>query len=511
MVMLVACAALYVATSYGGIRSPDGEVVYRVAESLVTEGSFAVSSRIELWPEFGVAEGRDGRWYTFYGPGQPLVVAPMVALARALVPGDWEGDEARYLPTSHYVDAGLQDMLLDRYPAHPARHAQRRVAATLYLGVSVAVVALLWLLLRRLGIGRRAAVATAALYATGTLAWPYAHTFFKEPLALAFTLGAVLVTLERGAAGTTGRATGSRGRLAAAGLLLGCAVATQEMSVLFVPAWVAWIAATRGRSAAGLRGAVTPTAALLAGLAVVAAGLAAYNAARFGSPLETGRAAATPNPFFGPWTPEFYRGLFGLFLGAGKGLLLYCPAVLLSLPFWRRFHREYAPLSWLIVVAVAVRVLVVASYGAWHGGFGPGPRYLLMVVPLLLLPLAHGLDAALQRRDRTPGVSTPTVVLVLGFGCAVEQLYLVTGEVFSYSHIVKILLAEQHVDVFAGDMLYLSWALAPLGHLLEHERGPWLLQGAPGSNAALWLACCAVMASLTYLLATFLRRARGDG
>ena len=44
-VLLVLCvsATVFGLTNYGGIRAPDSEVVFRVAESLATDGSFASS------------------------------------------------------------------------------------------------------------------------------------------------------------------------------------------------------------------------------------------------------------------------------------------------------------------------------------------------------------------------------------------------------------------------------------------------------------------------------------
>ena len=75
----LAIAVVYALFSYGGIRSPDGEVLYRTAESLVRDGDFSIEP-LEAWPEFGVARGRDGEWYGKYGPGQPLAAAPLVWL-----------------------------------------------------------------------------------------------------------------------------------------------------------------------------------------------------------------------------------------------------------------------------------------------------------------------------------------------------------------------------------------------------------------------------------------------
>jgi hypothetical protein len=90
------------------------------------------------------------------------------------------------------------------------------------------------------------------------------------------------------------------------------------------------------------------------------------------------------------WQPDrvhtpIVAGVFGLWLSAGKGLLFYSPIVWLGLigliPLWRRDR----PLAALIGLLLLVSTVFFARYDLWTGGWNWGPRYLLPLVPLLVL------------------------------------------------------------------------------------------------------------------------------
>jgi hypothetical protein len=69
-----------------------------------------------------------------------------------------------------------------------------------------------------------------------------------------------------------------------------------------------------------------------------------------------------------------------------RSVFLYAPPVILFGLGFTGFARRYRKYLWLIA-AITVYVLVVYSkWWAWHGGWCWGPRFLVPVVPLLLLP-----------------------------------------------------------------------------------------------------------------------------
>ena len=83
-----------------------------------------------------------------------------------------------------------------------------------------------------------------------------------------------------------------------------------------------------------------------------------------------------------------WEGIYGPILSPGKGLLLYAPILILALVGWRRFGRE-APGGLLLVAGLcAVAVLVHANtLIVWLGGWAWGPRFVIPIIGIALLPL----------------------------------------------------------------------------------------------------------------------------
>jgi hypothetical protein len=145
-----------------------------------------------------------------------------------------------------------------------------------------------------------------------------------------------------------------------AGVLLGAAVLIRLDSVLALPAF--WRGPRR-------------TARLLPGLALSALIWGLANWHRFGSPLRDGHgqdpaAALEPSSL----------GVVGLLVSPGKGLVFYAPVVLLGLALCR---------DWRLWTPLAASVLLHGLMHDWTGGTGWGPRFLVPVLPLVLLPLCR--------------------------------------------------------------------------------------------------------------------------
>jgi hypothetical protein len=237
------------------------------------------------------------------------------------------------------------------------------------------------------------------------------------------------------------------------------------------------------------RGSVKPVALFTVGFFLVGLWLAYYNYSRFGNILETGRTVDIyDNLTFGygrlvsPWT-----GLYGLLISPGKGLLLFCPAVILGFVSWRHFHRAHPVLSYALAGAAVFRIVFISCRSDWHGGFCLGPRFLLMLIPFLLIPFGYLLQDMLRRNNRIAGATVFVSLLV----CVSQQLYFSIGEMCSYYHLLK-----WKIDSLDVGRLYLTWGNSPLFRLLEFRRGPFLLREVPVSNLSLWLIATAALAVL---------------
>jgi hypothetical protein len=450
----------YALTAYGGTRSPDAEVTFRVGEALVDHGRPDVKN-LELWPGFGAATGRDGRQYAVFGPLISYGLAPFIAVAGPVADRLPPAVLAQ-VPISHYDTNGLESLFNGAPLAGARSHAVRWPCSPFNVLVGALAVIGFRRIQRRLCGASFGADAATALFAFGTLLWPYAGTFLSEPLAMACAIFALDLLLPL----ATMPVRQPR-RVALAGALLGLSVAAHVSLVLFVPFFALYLlldGAGRPRADRLREGAWW-----LGGLGLVLAALGAYNAARFGSPLETGRGVDLQaaelfqyGVFTGPWP-----GLYGLLLGSAKGLFIWCPAVIAGLYGWRHLNRKWRALSLSMAAALVFRLLFLACRSDWHGGYAAGPRYLVVAIPFLLLPVGLLADDLVARGRRRLLVALG----VFSASCATLTLYISLGDVFRHFQSMKL---RHGAEVFLDDRVYLDWALGPLGYLYQWPTASYL-------------------------------------
>lgn len=241
------CLSVYVLLSPGRIGGSDATEMLRLAEA-IRSGTVAVD------PVPGsVVQGPDGRWYSRYGLVYPLFLTPFMAV----------GDIAA--------------RVVGRYPAYYFT----RFAASLVNPILVATTAALLLrLLLQIGFSRRGSLASAALFAFGSISFVHTKDGVSEPAAGLLLLLAYVLVREGTEAGRGVKT--AMGSLALAGAVLSPASRCRRG-----PGIVFWLLLRRRRPVD-----LTQLAAFLVpGLVGVAVQLW-YNAVRTGSPLKFGYGAA---------------------------------------------------------------------------------------------------------------------------------------------------------------------------------------------------------------------------
>ena len=101
------------------------------------------------------------------------------------------------------------------------------------------------------------------------------------------------------------------------------------------------------------------------------------------------------------------EGLPGLFLDQEFGLLVYAPVLVLAIPGLVSLVRRDRRLGLVAVLAVLTVVLTAGSWHMWRGGFNPPGRFLVPIVPILVVAVA----LVLERRGLTAGAA-----LLVGWG-----------------------------------------------------------------------------------------------
>ena len=330
---------LYLLTFSGVFRTVDELAMYASTESLAQRGD--LSTPQILFSDFHNPTGP-------IEPGQAALAAPLYWLAQRF-------------PTVNNIQAV---MLLNPL-------------------VTALTAAALYRIGRALGYAHGACLGLAFAFGLATLAWPYSRSFLREPL-----LG-LIVTLAFYSYVTFRRRPQARWLAATLGLLA-AATATKFIAIALVPFflipaagdWIRLHPQHKRRVVAG-------------SFAFV---LVAFAAALLIATLRLQQEAASSLDVLA----SFVRNLslsnvlevaYGLLFSPGKGIVFYSPMVVIG---WlgvagARPHRRL--LAWFSLLVPGMMMLAYSGSEAWYGGQSWGPRFLVPVVPLMLLP-------ALERMSR---------------------------------------------------------------------------------------------------------------
>lgn len=385
--LFVLCAAAYVLVSPGRISFPDDEIVFQTTRSLWERGDLVVegipkrTGELKGRPDgtFGWAPGVDGRRYGFFGHALSVVALPMYGLgelAAERAPEEW-----RHAIRSDHFWVHRRDRAAD--------FTRMLVGFTNCLVTALAALLVAeWI--RRLGYGVRTAVITALAYAFATSAFPYTRTFLSEPLSTVCLLVAAIGVTEFHRVRDERPIAAARWLWGAAALLA-ISLHTHVLNVVEIPIFAAWVLVPLHRSRALSRHRSAWLGAIAIGL-LGAALLGLGQWLRFGDPWETGRYDHYS------WFQAPGEGLVAMLLAPGRSILVYSPALLVALPGWRAFGRRHRDVAIACVAIFVARWLFVGLRSDWWGGWAIGPRYLLPVVPFLLLPLAELVERPRGRR-----------------------------------------------------------------------------------------------------------------
>jgi hypothetical protein len=421
--------------------------------------------------------GSDGRFYASHGIGYSLALVPFYLAA--------EGAERLS------AAPGCGDPLWRRC-------VPIQLTSWTTVPLSAATVALLCLFALEMGYALGSAVGVSLLYALASPAWPYARFGFDVTLTGLLLLAAVRC------AWWAGSGSGPRIRLwLLAGLWSALAVAVRLptlAALLPLPIWC-W----RASDSQSRRGRLLAMGAYCAPIGLALGWTAWYNAARFGSVFNDGHVGnAAEDLTRSPWT-----ALAGLAISPGKGLVWYCPLVLLLLWSWPAFRRRHGARAWLVPAVILASLPPYIAVTDWYGGSAWGPRFLLPVLPLFflaLLPLPSLMSGRWRRR-------VPVAALVL-LSAAVQ----LAGQMVSYPERLRIAQAGG----YAGQLIWnvhhapildhLGTLITDLRHLeaLRHAVPPadssldlwwldlWRIHGVPAGPsmaAGALVGLCAIVAA----------------
>ena len=349
--LLLLSLAVYVTTT-GGSMATD-IMTYEVTKSMVEDGSVAMSYNLY---EMDAHRGVDGRYYAPYGLGHAIYGVPFYLAGRT----------AERLTG---IDVGKDEAL-----------GKAALAGGSTIPSALVVWLTFWFAWRLTG-STPASVGTALIVAFATLLWPYSKFGFNAPLATLCVVG-----------GLYGVWLGARARrpllLAAGGVGLGCALLVRhELALVTIPVGVWLLLEQKFRWRDAVRDGLIVAAPVVVALAVTAY----YNVVRFGNPFDTGYLRDETAGL-----GSFWAGAAGLLVSPGGSLFVYTPVALLGVAALVTLFRRDRNTAILLAGVSVVLLLFYATLQHWDADRSYGPRYLLPIIPLLLVPLALWLAGSLS-------------------------------------------------------------------------------------------------------------------
>ena len=339
-IFLLACC-IYILTTAGEIKHGDGVALFEVTESIVERGTLQIDRHFHWF------DTRPG--WSYFSSGLSVATVPFYVLGKGIA-GLFPGADSWPIIT---LFGGL-------------------INAVLCAWIAVLFFRFAW----RLRPDTRIALAATLILMFSTLLWYRSKIFLREPLATLGFFACLYFLFEH-------HRSASRKKLLLAGLAFLVMVWARFDLGVVAPFFLGYLLfgsvrswGDRIREAAWLF--LIPVLSLPSFLL--------FNFFKFGSPLKFGYpgASMTATPL---WT-----GLTGLLVSPMHGLLVYATPVLIGVLALPRLFRRNRPLAVLILTVSLFFLVFYAKYSIWSGSFNVGPRFLLILVPMLLLPAVYLLD-----------------------------------------------------------------------------------------------------------------------
>jgi len=339
--------AIYLLTMSGFGSSDVGQLRAEVARSIVERFDVAVP------PGFGIS-GIDGRDYSWFGIGSVILALPLFVVGKVTA-----------------VDPATMLMLL--YP---------------FFGACTAV--LLFLFSIALGYSHKTSLSVSFIYGLGSIAWLYSKDTGDHGFEVFFVLlsfyGAYRYAINK-----------NFYFLCLVGFSAGFAFLIRPTSMLILPPLYILLTFYNIRDdniKKILRMSFFNATAMLIMLLPFITLFCLYNYLRFGSALETGYGLMATR-----WGVNYFKdtpfltGLLGFLASPWKGFFFYSPVALLFLFSIKAFLKRHRIVAISFFILTACYILFYSKYLYWHGCNGWGPRFIFVITPFLILPIAEIIDS----------------------------------------------------------------------------------------------------------------------
>jgi hypothetical protein len=356
--------AVYGITSRGKLQASDEAAVFASGISLATRGHLAIDDFAWLQERVNIGStGPDGHLYTKYFPGNVFAVALVYKLTA-------RSNDSPYIWVKEVAPS-----------VTGARWALRLNALWGAIGMTF-----LLALLRRF-CSWPTAITTVLLVGLCSDWWYQSRGLYSEVGGGAFLIASLYFAVSD--------------KPYRSGLALALSILFRPTNLVALPflGWAVW--------RKGLKALPSAIAIAIGGIL-----LAAYNWARFGSPLNFGYPE-------GNLSVPFFTGLHAMFLSPGRSLFVYSPILLLAIPGAWFFSKRERWLTIFYLFVVLSYAAIVASWGPLGWGLSWGMRLMTPTLPVLGFLAAPVVDYAWRNKW---AVLAPLALGLAGFAIQIIAL-----------------------------------------------------------------------------------------
>ena len=150
----------------------------------------------------------------------------------------------------------------------------------------------------------------------------------------------------------------------------------------------------------------------------------------FGSVLEFGYGKDAG--FFAGHITPLHEGVFGILLSPGVGLLIFSPILLTMFFSFVDFKKKHKIEFLMFILFFLSFLIFYGTFEDWHGLLAWGARYLVPIIPFILLPLG----SSLEKRKRKSFIILLLVLGTIGFFFntiyVIQDFNIIWGDVYNY-------------------------------------------------------------------------------
>ena len=345
--------------------------------AIVDQGTLSIDDYYQNTGDYAHFEGH---YYLDKAPGPSFLAVPVYALARPILNLKPSRDVLNRLATSGAFSATLNEEGSGLLPEKIYNFLVLYLITVVLISIPSAFLGvMIFSFLRDLGLGRIWSIVVVLIYAWGTNAFAYANSFNSHQLTAFLIFGAFYLGFRMRQGYSSWR------WIIAAGLMLGYAVICEYPTAVIALGVFIYIAASVPNWRWNL---IFVLSGLPPGLLLVA-----YNLAIFHTPLPVGYEYSelyTDLHSVGLFSITYPhpQALYGLTFGSYRGLFFVSPVLLVALwglliMWWRSKEQRR---EWAVCIAAFLALfLFYSSSVMWQGGYAVGPRYLVPMLPFLVM------------------------------------------------------------------------------------------------------------------------------